>query len=107
MGVAMRQDYTYIIEASEYDGIWQELERFEDRSAHTPEDYARALLESWIISYPDRLSGGERVTVYDGAGEAPPDNLVHVRVTVYRGAEAERDPEPAAVAYLEYDESEY
>lgn len=105
----MRQDYIYTIEASEYDGNWQLLERDTDRSARSPRDYARGLLENWIIAHPERLYGGERVQVYDGQDPAPPENLVHLRVCVYREPDdAEHaEPELAAVSYLQYAESEY
>lgn len=103
----MRQVYSYTIEASEYDGKWEVLESDSERSARDPQDYARGLLESWIIDHPERLSGGERVEVYDGADAAPEDNYVHVRVSVYRGSGEDRDEEPSAYSYLQYDESEF
>lgn len=102
----MRQEYTYTIEASEYDGQWELLESENDRSARNARDYARGLLENWIIAHPERLYGGERVEVYDGQDPPPPENLVHLRVCVYRDADGE-EAELAAVSYLQYAESEF
>lgn len=101
----MRQVYTYTIEASEYDGQWELLETYNERSARNAREYARGLLENWIIAHPERLYGGERVEVYDGQALPPPDNLVHVRICVYHGDDGD-EVALAAVSYLQYAESE-
>lgn len=100
----MRQEYTYNVAKSNYDGQWEILHEAEDRSTWTPTDYAFAVLQSRILDYPDEASGGERIAIYGADDDAPPDHLVHLRVRVFRGTSDAHEPIPSATAYLQYDD---
>lgn len=100
----MRHAYSYDVAKSNYDGQWQIVHEDDDRSTWTPSDYAFATLQSRILDYPDEAAGGERIALYDAGDDAPPDDLVHLRVRVFHGTKDDHEDVPTATAYLQYDE---
>lgn len=103
----MADPYTYTIDTSEWDGVWQPHSASDERTDHgrSSEDLARAVLEGWILDHPEKVTGGARVTVFgDDRDSYPDDQVTNLRVQIFRDpeedAEREASRHPEAVAYL-------
>lgn len=104
----MRNRFAYHIEVSRGDGKWRLIARRSDLFSRDPKSIARSILEQWIIGHPERVKGGERISVYGPRAAPHLDNGgATVRVTVFRDAHAGNTRVLAAVAYLGHDERDY
>lgn len=104
----MRNRFAYQIEVSRGDGRWHLMTRRAEAFTRDPKSVARSILEQWIIGHPDKVKGGERISVYGPTAAPHLDNGgASVRVTVFNGEHANDAQVPAAVAYLGPDERDY
>jgi hypothetical protein len=106
----MKERFTYEIATNDHGGGWEQAVLRDGMFSRAPVSVARSLLESWIIDHPAKLTGGERVRVYETPGRRPVDHTDaggRVRVRVYRGKVTDHEVAPAAVGYLAFDERDF
>lgn len=104
----MKQRYTYEIETSDANGRWSEAIVRDDVFSRDAMSVARALLESWVIDHPDRLTGGERILIRDPHLDSDADKLRGtIRVRVFRGDLRDHAPRPEAIGYLGHDDRDF
>lgn len=98
----MRERYTYEISTSESGDRWKQDVLADDTFSRDPRAVARALLESWVIDNPGRVTGGERILVRNAEdpGHASEQIAAKVRVRVFRGGLRDHPPHPVAIGYL-------
>lgn len=98
----MRERYTYEISTSDADDRWKQEVLADDTFSRDPRSVARALLESWVIDNPGKLTGGERILVRFAEDPGPPSQQItaKVRVRVFRGGLRDHPPHPVAIGYL-------
>jgi hypothetical protein len=98
----VRERYTYEISTSESGDRWNQDVLADDTFSRDPRAVARALLESWVIDNPGRVTGGERILVRhaEDPGHTSEQIAAKVRVRVFRGGLRDHPPHPVAIGYL-------
>jgi hypothetical protein len=105
----VRQRYTYEISTSASGDRWTQDVLADDTFSRDPRSVARALLESWVIDNPGRVTGGERILVRFAEDPGPVAEHVtaKVRVRVFRGGLRDHPPHPVAIGYLGHRDRDY
>jgi hypothetical protein len=104
----VKQRYTYEIETSDASGRWSEAIVRDDVFSRDAMSVARALLESWVIDHPDRVTGGERILIRDPKLDSDAERLSGtIRVRVFRGDLRDHAPRPEAIGYLGHDDRDF